>query len=332
VPGVRVDVFASSRANPSAGAARAHTSVPAFDPRLSARLLLTDDLAWLSALGLSHQYPTLRAGAIPAPLVSVPGFPFGDKQLQTAVQGSQGLELALPADVVLSASGFLSVWRGLTDLTADCMQIMPAIEPPPAMSPDQPSPGPMQHPYVCPSNAPVSGRAFGLELLVRRPLSRRLSGWLSYTLARSVRQTHFVTADGGDQVATVASEFDRSHVLNVVLAYDLGRRWRAGARSVFYTGAPYSKLAGNVPVPPYNSQRFPAFFRLDARIEKRWALGQDGFLAFVIEGQNVTLSKEVIGLGLECQGEFGPDGGTTQCTPAKIGPITIPSLGLEASF
>jgi len=53
--------------------------------------------------------------------------------------------------------------------------------------------------------------------------------------------------------------------------------------------------------------------------------------ALIIEGQNVTLSTEVITFGTRC---MGMPGGATQCSPTRgrVGPITIPSVGVEASF
>src|SRR5690606_5500678 len=102
---------------------------------------------------------------------------------------------------------------------------------------------------------------------------------------------------------------------------------------VFYTGAPYSKLAGNVPVPPYHGYRDPNFYRLDVRLEKRWHFEHGRSLAFVVEGQNVTLSKEANTLGLDCRGTMSPEGySTTTCERDMLGPITIPSLGLEGNF
>ncbi len=322
VPGVRADVFESTRAGTTA-------TVPAFDPRLSVRVGLTPSVTWLSSLGLSHQYPALRVGAIPAMLLSVPGFALGGPQLQTAAQASEGVEVTLPADFTLTTTGFLSEWSGLTDLTTDCIRIMPPTSPP--QNGDNPPPPP---PYACPSDDPVHGVAYGVEVLLRRPLSKRLSGWLSYTLSRSTRDEHFVTATGGDAVATVPSDYDRTHILNAILAYDLGRRWSAGARFVFLSGTPYSNLAGNVPVAPYNDHRDPPFFRLDVRLEKRWPLGRDGYIAFIAEGQNVTLSKETTPFGLSCVGDqTSPQSpATTQCKHAAVGPITIPSVGVEASF
>ncbi|HWA72059.1 MAG TPA: TonB-dependent receptor [Polyangiaceae bacterium] len=325
VPGVRVELFTSTRKNeaPSTGSTR--TKVPAVDPRLSARIALAPAVAWVSAFGLAHQYPSLRLGDIPAPMVSVPGFPFDDRKLQTAAQASEGFELTLPADFVLTTTGFYSRFWGLTDLSAECFQVMAGMGPP--RIPGEPVP-----PYRCPNNQPVRGSAYGLELLLRRPLSKRLGAWLSYTLSRSIRRAHFITPEGGETVATVPSEFDRTHVLNALLAYDLGRRWRVGGRLLFYTGTPYSHLDGSVPVPPYNAYRNPNFVRVDVRVEKRWRLGQTGSIAFVLEGLNVTLSKEVTGLGMDCEGQGTPQGETNECKQSTIGPLTLPSVGVEAYF
>ena len=138
-------------------------------------------------------------------------------------------------------------------------------------------------------------------------MSRRLGGFLSYTLSRSVRSTSF---------GVLPASFDRTHVLNAVLAYDLGRRWRAGGRFVFYTGNP--PFDGLV-----DTTRLPPFHRLDVRLEKRWPIGSAGaYWAFVLEVLNTTLSTEV--LTREC------DSGI--CEDEEIGPITIPSLAFEGRF
>jgi hypothetical protein len=326
VPGARFELYGSTRRNEPPATGRVRTVLPAVDPRLSARVTLAPGVAWLSAFGLSHQYPSLRVGDVPGPMLSMPGFPFGDRQLQTAAQASQGVELALPADLTLSATGFYSHFWGLTDLSATCFQYQLGNQP-------EPAPGDPVPPYVCPNNDPVRGRAYGVELMLRRPFTKRLSGWLSYTLSRATRQARFLTPAGEEDVATVANDFDRTHVLNAILAYDLGRRWRVGTRLLFYTGTPYSKLDGSLAVPPYNAYRTPAFYRVDFRLEKRWRLGQNGSIAFVLEGQNVTLSKEVSGLGQDCEGNRSTQGETTTtCEQSTIGPLTIPSIGVEAFF
>jgi hypothetical protein len=321
VPGARFSLFASSRDNEAPSTGRARRAVPAVDPRLSVRVGLFARVTWLSTLGLAHQYPSLRVGNVPAPMLSVPGFPFATTGVQTAAQASQGVEVLLPEDLVLTATGFYSRFWGLTDLTGSCFQ----------HSNEPPMPGvPFVPPYLCPNNEPVRGQAYGLELLVRRPFTERLTGWLSYTLSRSTRRAHFITPAETDDVSNVPSEFDRTHVLNAVLSYDLGRRWRVGSRLLFQTGTPYSKLEGSLAVPPYNAFRNPAFYRLDVRLEKRWRLGRDGSIAFVLEGQNVTLRKETSSLGLDCEANGSTD--PEVCKQTTIGPLTIPSVGVEAFF
>jgi len=68
-------------------------------------------------------------------------------------------------------------------------------------------------------------------------------------------------------------------------------------------------------------------------LEKRWWLATEWSIAFVLEGQNVTLSKDADTLGLDCVGEASPGAvATTTCERGTVGPISIPSVGLEAIF
>lgn len=325
VPGARFTVFDSSRPATTTETTRVRTTVPALDPRLSGRVTLAPTVAWLSTFGVSHQYPTLRVGALPAVVGAGAGFPLGNDELQRTFQQSQGVEVALPAETLLTVTGFTAWTSGLTDLTRECIQIEPPTAPIGA--------GPMpSDPYYCPSNAPVKGRSYGGELMLRRSLTEHLGGLISYTLSRTVRESHFVTLDGEDVMATIPGDFDRTHVLNAVLTGDLGRRWRLGGRFVFYSGVPYSELSGNVPVPPYNSKRDAPYFRVDFRLEKRWALPHERAVALVIEMQNATLNTEPNTLGMDCMGDIGPEEYTTQCRRGKVGPIALPSIGVEVFF
>ena len=92
--------------------------------------------------------------------------------------------------------------------------------------------------------------------------------------------------------------------------------WRAGTRFTVYTGTPVVPPGNGSLIPPPRSlspARDPAFYRLDLRLEKRWKLSETRWLAFVAEMMNATLHKEVL-LG------------------RTIGPVSIPSLGLEGAF
>ena len=93
---------------------------------------------------------------------------------------------------------------------------------------------------------------------------------------------------------TILSEYDRTHVVSAVASYDFGHDWSAGLRVFAYSGRPYTPVAGTEWVEPYDSARLPGFYRIDARLEKSWRLGERDRIALVVEGINVTLNKEVV--------------------------------------
>jgi hypothetical protein len=289
-PGLRVDAFTSRSPGGKAllgGDSGSGRAAGALDPRLAARWSATGWLAWTVALGVAHQ-----ASNIPFPS---PGLQFSQlsRGLQAAYQYSAGAEIALPLKLTMTADAFLHDYTGIADFFESC-------------------PGGQ-------ATCTFDGRAVGFELLVRRRLTERLTGWLSYTLSRTERDAFYL----GRWMRRV-SEFDRPHVVNVVLAADLGRRWRAGMRVMAYSGLPYSTATG-FEGPP--DARAPPFVRVDVRIEKRWqALG--GTMALVFEWLNAFLNKETF--GADCQGAPLAGAPTTpMCQPTQIGPITFPSVGVE---
>lgn len=152
----------------------------------------------------------------------------------------------------------------------------------------------------------ADGSSVGFELYLHRDLSARLGGYLSYTLSRTTR-----SIDG----YTFPSSFDRTHVASGALGYDLGRRWRLGGRLVFYTGVPKAaQTGGAIPPPPSeHPERDAPFYRIDVRLEKRWQISQKTWISLVVEMLNATLHKETFG-------------------NREIGPVSIPSIGVEAGF
>lgn len=332
VPGFRVDLFTSRLASPSQatvpsndmtvafpGALTSATAALGLEPRLATRVVASRAVTWVTTFGVSHQPPSL--------FVPIPGLTLGrlDTGLQTSIQTSQGIELALPADITVTGTAFLHDYLGLTDATATCLNGGSLGNLPDASN-------------DCLAEQ-VRGRAFGFELLARRDLTKRVTGWISYTLSRSTRQTHGLIAPTPNSLGVptssatlqdIPSEFDRTHILNAVGALDLGAGWRAGLRFVFYTGRPYSPEIRGIPVPPFNSLRLPPFYRVDVRLEKRWRAFGQGYVSFVLEGLNVTLNKEAI--DVTCSHSTSLSSPYDACSPQYIGPIAAPSLGVEAGF
>jgi TonB dependent receptor/TonB-dependent Receptor Plug Domain/Gram-negative bacterial TonB protein C-terminal len=163
-----------------------------------------------------------------------------------------------------------------------------------------------------------TGRGYGLELMLRRAWPR-VSGFISYTLSRSER---FAGTHSGP------STVDRTHVFNGVASYDIGRNWRFGNRLMFYTGIPaefndelYEPLPG-AELPPRRTRTKP-FYRVDWRLQKRWPDPADGsYWSLVFEVLNTTLRTEEI--SYTCYPDF--------CQGEEIGPVTLPSIGVEATF
>jgi hypothetical protein len=247
-PGLRLDLY-------SEGGARAAD----LGPRLNVRVQALDGL-WLKASGA-------RASQLPSLPLQLPGIEanaLGRHGLQTAWQGSLGLEAAL-LGLELDASPF--VQRAvLTDIRD------------PAFG------DPLLDDFLISRDA----LAYGLELMVRRPPGSPLHGWLAYTLSRSLR-----AFEGG---VVGPSDWDQRHVLNLVLGY----RWGAttlGSRFHLHTG----RLVPLRNVQPLEMARLPPFFQLDLRVDRRfvydrWVL--DAYLELV----NATLSRQVVELQQTPQG------------------------------
>jgi TonB family protein len=180
------------------------------------------------------------------------------------------------------------------------------------------------HSWIDALNADLTGRSYGAEFFLRRNFSERLGGFVSYTLSRTT-YTHLRQ--------TNQAEFDRPHVLSVVLGYDLGKGFRLGVRSLYESGRRYAVACPTPdcgPGDPLAPRRFVTqgrthgFFRLDFRFEKRWQLAAGRWISGTFEWFNATLSKEADSV------YWNPvSGGLVQ---ADRSALTLPSIGVEAGF
>ncbi len=136
------------------------------------------------------------------------------------------------------------------------------------------------------------GRSYGGQVLLRQELVKGFFGWITYSLIRSERKDH------PDQ-AWRLFDYDQTHVLAVLASYQFGHGWEAGARFRYTTGAPRtpvigSFLVGNAEYDPifgdHNSIRLPAFYQVDARVERAWVFRRAKLNVF-IDVQNVTNRK-----------------------------------------
>lgn len=114
----------------------------------------------------------------------------------------------------------------------------------------------------------VSGRGYacGAEFFLRKQKGN-LTGWISYTLSRSLRNFEAILGN------IYPTRFDRLHNLAVVASYDY-KKWNFSATFVYGTGAPYTPIrslymVGFTPITEYgfrNSARLPDYHRADLSI------------------------------------------------------------------
>ncbi|GAB4206657.1 MAG: TonB-dependent receptor plug domain-containing protein [Sandaracinaceae bacterium] len=212
------------------------------DPRAVVRWELVPEVTVKAASGLFMQPP------IAFQTISQGGNP--NLGPQRAWQNSVGVEADLPLDIDLEVNGFYS---HMFDIARFSQQIVMASD------------GTPRREFF---RADQEGRAYGLEVLIRRPVEEGFYGWLSYTLSRSERLN-----PGGEWRPF---GFDQTHVLNLAASYAFDG-WRFGASFQLATGRP--SLSPTNPV--YDSdenaydatfvdrgERLPVYHQLNVRIDR----------------------------------------------------------------
>jgi TonB family protein len=276
-PGVREDVYYDE-----------HTRLSGTDPRLTVRYKLaerqlpgltagSDDSAiWLKgAVGIYHQPPRF---VLPLPGFDIMPLRYG---LLEATQSSLGVEAPLAEHFTLSLEGYfaymnptifdLSVNQQTLNTTGNTGLLPSTTSPPQSRGQD----------ILDRLASPHSGRAYGLEVLIRREAKSGLFGWLSYTLSRSERDR-----DG----SWVVYDFDRTHLLNLVAGLRLPRNWDLGLRLQYQSGKPATTTFG------YNTARTNGYYRVDLRFDKR-AIWQGWMLDFYVDLLNAALLPEEVAPG-----------------------------------
>jgi hypothetical protein len=271
-PGVRTELFASQGEH-----------AVAVDPRLlvSARL---GRVQLEHRFGLASQKRNFVPGVPAAQVGSL------DKGLVRGVHGSSALRVSLPLELSASVAAFESRYRNVVDPLGQAREFR--LD---AGSLDE--------------SQDLLAR--GLELRMGRPLSRRVGGFVSYTLSWATRSA------GGQRTY---SGYDRRHVLQGALALELWWKVRGSARGLYYSGFPALEI-GDGGALPSSTRRAPGYVRVDWRLERPFRISDTFELQVVAEMLNATGAKEA--LRYECG---------KRCELTTAGPIVLPSIGVEAAF
>lgn len=291
-PGVRADVWSDRE-----------TTRGAVDPRLTVRYKLghrdladvppdsDDSAAWLKgSAGIYHQPPRF---ILPLPGLDQMPLEYG---LLRSFQTSLGVEVPLRDRLQLSAESFFNYMDPtIFDLSVNDPSIITdandTITPTGTVTDDD------AQDFLDRLTRPQRGRAYGLEVLLRRQAKTGLFGWVSYTLSRSER-----LRDG----EYVPYDFDRAHLVNVVAGLPLRRNWDLGLRLQYQSGKPLTTTAG------YNTARTAGYVRFDLRVDKR-VVWRDWLLDFYVDVTNVALLPEEV-------------------QPGSVIRYVLPTVGLRGRF
>ena len=104
---------------------------------------------------------------------------------------------------------------------------------------------------------------------------------MSYTLSRSERHR----SEGW-----APYDFDRRHLVNVVVGLPLRRNWDLGLRLQYQSGKPETTTSG------YNAARSAGYVRFDLRIDKR-AVYRNWLLDFYVDITNSAVLPEEVTSG-----------------------------------
>jgi hypothetical protein len=184
-----------------------------------------------------------------------------------------------------------------------------------------------------------SGKAYGLELLLRKNPVNKLSGWFSLTLSRSERTNHLTNQ-------TFLYDLDRPIMANIVAIYRLTNRWTLSSRFSYSSGTPYTPVTGRRteevkdadgnpvldengnPVTYYrpvygeiNSERLPMYHRLDVRAD--YDVKRNRTIKLYMEIINVYNHENVS--GYDWNADY-----TERKTSAQLG--ILPSVGITIEF
>jgi len=269
-PGLRVDYLGLPK-------------VWSFDPRVVVNEKLRGGVRLEQSVGMYHS----------PPLVTDMDPIFGDRVMKpsTAIQAAVGVKSIIGDDKELSATVY---YQRLRQLPVDAVT---------AATPISDNGGTESGGLLAISRELVDeqfgsysyrdsigkGHAYGIELIARRTVGR-WTGWLAYTYARSLRDNP--TYGPGYRPYVL----DQPHTVTALASTGVGLHWRFGGRFRFASGNPYTPVAGATFDPmtqkytaidgPILSQRLPAFWQLDLRLDREWRRPW-GSLDLYIDVQNV---------------------------------------------
>lgn len=142
------------------------------------------------------------------------------------------------------------------------------------------------------------GFARGIDFMIKGELFGIIDGWLSYGFINTKRKWM-------DYEELTSSDFDITHNLTIVAKYNFTSSLQIGVNYKYATGKPFTPVLNSSYIPELdifeplygkdNSDRYPAYKRLDIRLTYLTQLFDSYFTVFYMEGLNILDINNIFG-------------------------------------
>jgi hypothetical protein len=230
------------------------------EPRFALEYSLSDDLIFSAGTGVYHQLP----GFVETNKV------FGNPDLEyiESVQAVVGVQKILANGLDIKSELY---YKELDNLVAGDEELR--------------------------FNNAGEGVAYGLDTLIRKDVTDKLTGWLSFSVSKARREHE-------SSGASFPFDYDQPVNMTLVANYKLPSNWALGAKLWVHSGAPYTPVIGAAPDddidglfnPQYgevNSKRLPTYHRLDVRLDRTYTRSNGKHINLYMEVLNLLDSKNL---------------------------------------
>ena len=220
--------------------------------RLSAKYSPLQTLSFKAGFNTLQQYIHLISNTASVSPMDTWRLSSADIKPTTGWQGAAGAYWTLPGPGLdFSLEGYYKQSRNALDYKSGALLVM--------------------NPSLADDLVPVRGRAYGVELMVKRPAGK-LTGWLSYSYSRSLLQEMLDRgAETINHGAWYNAPYDKPHEFKLVANYAITHRFSVSMNVDYSTGRPitvpigryYYDGAWRLAYSNRNTYRIPDYFRLD---------------------------------------------------------------------
>ncbi|MBO6524681.1 MAG: TonB-dependent receptor [Balneolaceae bacterium] len=156
-----------------------------------------------------------------------------------------------------------------------------------------------------------TGYAYGMEVMFEKQVGR-FNGFIGYTLGYTWRKFpgfNVAPGDGDNQARFYPPKYDRRNDVNLIMNYDLSRKWKVTSAWVYATGQAYTLALGryaryddpfssgdpldNFTVGKVNASRLPSYHRLDLSFSRKGRFFKIGASELQLQIINVYSRKNV---------------------------------------